>query len=146
MEHIQQREGRWVIVDMRGKGGRVRSVPMPSFAKAALDVWTQAAGLTAGRVFRAINKGDRLYGEGMTAQAIFDTMTSYAEANGPKGIAPQSPQEFRKNGAQRESRPGADPISLGHSSVQTTERYLGVEQDLQDAPCDHLGLKLSAYS
>jgi integrase len=34
-------------------------------------------------------------------------------------------------------------LSLGHSSVQTTERYLGVEQDLIDAPCDHLGLKLS---
>jgi hypothetical protein len=31
-------------------------------------------------------------------------------------------------------------ISLGHASIQTTERYLGVKQDLGDAPCDHLGL------
>jgi site-specific recombinase XerD len=29
LERIQQREGRWVIVDMIGKGGRVRSIPMP---------------------------------------------------------------------------------------------------------------------
>jgi hypothetical protein len=29
---------------------------------------------------------------------------------------------------------------LGHDLIQTTEKYLGVEQDLTDAPCDHLGL------
>ena len=33
-------------------------------------------------------------------------------------------------------------ISLGHSSIQTTERYLGIEQDLTDAPCDHLGIRV----
>lgn len=33
-------------------------------------------------------------------------------------------------------------ISLGHASIQTTERYLGMEQDLTDAPCDHLGLRV----
>ncbi len=35
-------------------------------------------------------------------------------------------------------------LSLGHGSLKTTERYLGVylgvEQDLHDAPCDRLGL------
>ena len=30
-------------------------------------------------------------------------------------------------------------ITLGHASIQTTERYLGVRQDLSDAPCDYLG-------
>jgi hypothetical protein len=34
-------------------------------------------------------------------------------------------------------------LSLGHASIRTTERYLGVEQDLTDAPCDRLGLRLS---
>jgi site-specific recombinase XerD len=32
-------------------------------------------------------------------------------------------------------------IALGHDSIQTTERYLGVRQDLTDAPCDHLGIE-----
>jgi hypothetical protein len=27
---------------------------------------------------------------------------------------------------------------MGHASIQTTERYLGVSQVLTDAPCDHL--------
>jgi hypothetical protein len=34
-------------------------------------------------------------------------------------------------------------LSLGHASIRTTERYLGVEQDLTDAPCARLGLRLS---
>jgi site-specific recombinase XerD len=33
-EHVQQRDGRWVIVDLTGRGNRLRSVPVPSFAKA----------------------------------------------------------------------------------------------------------------
>lgn len=33
-------------------------------------------------------------------------------------------------------------LSLGHASIQTTERYLGVQQDLTDAPCDYLHLKV----
>src|ERR1700722_9427006 len=67
-EHIQQRDGRWVIVDMRGKGGRVRTVPMPAWTKAAIDDWTMATGCSSGRVFRPINKGGRLCGDCMTAQ------------------------------------------------------------------------------
>lgn len=55
VEHIQQREARWVVVDLVGKHGRVRSVPMPAWAKAATDAWTEAAGITSGRVFRAVN-------------------------------------------------------------------------------------------
>ena len=32
-------------------------------------------------------------------------------------------------------------ISLGHASIQTTERYLGLKQNLHDAPCDRLGIR-----
>ena len=35
--HIQQREGRWVFVDLLGKGKRVRTVPIPPFVKVAID-------------------------------------------------------------------------------------------------------------
>lgn len=31
-------------------------------------------------------------------------------------------------------------ISLGNASIQTTERYLGLRQNLHDAPCDRLGV------
>jgi integrase len=35
-------------------------------------------------------------------------------------------------------------LSLGHASVMTTENYLGVKQNLTDAPCDRLGLMLDS--
>lgn len=145
LENIQQREARWVIVDMRGKGRRVRSVPVPSFAKAAIDQWTQAAGFTSGRVFRPVNKGDRLAGEEMTAQSVFNAVKKHAAAIGFENIAPH---DLRRTFARLARKGKADleqiQLSLGHSAVTTTASYVGSQQDLQDAPCDHLGLKLSA--
>jgi integrase len=32
-------------------------------------------------------------------------------------------------------------LSLSHASLRTTERSLGVEQELTDAPCDRPGLR-----
>jgi integrase len=141
--HIQQRDGRWVIVDFTGKGGRVRSVPMPSWAKAAIDIWVASAGFSEGALLRPVNKGDRLAGESMTAQAVFNTVKAYAAAIGMDHFAPH---DLRRSYAKLAHK-GRAPleqiqISLGHASIQTTERYLGVEQDFTDAPCDHLGLRV----
>lgn len=145
IEHIQQRDGRWVIVDMKGKGGKIRTVPMPSWCKAAMDAWTAAAGIADGRVFRPVNKGDRLYGDSMTAQSIFETVKKYAAQIGVANVAPH---DLRRTFAKLAHRGRAAleqiQLSLGHQSIQTTERYLGVRQDLTDAPCDRLGLRLSA--
>jgi site-specific recombinase XerD len=48
MGHIQQRDGRWCIVDLFGKHGRVRTVPMPVWVKVAIDAWTVRAGVPDG--------------------------------------------------------------------------------------------------
>ena len=54
--HIQQRDGRWCIVDLRGKHGRVRTTPMPTWVKFAIDAWTTAAGIADGHVVRPVNR------------------------------------------------------------------------------------------
>src|SRR5215475_4186933 len=54
--HIQQREDHWAIVDLKGKAGHTRTVPMPTWVKALLDEWIQAASLKAGKLFRRVNK------------------------------------------------------------------------------------------
>src|SRR3954463_2151640 len=54
---IQQREEHWGIADLVGKGGHVRTVPMPAWVKDAIDAWTAVASITEGTVFRAISKG-----------------------------------------------------------------------------------------
>src|SRR6185503_14882660 len=58
--HVQQRDGRWCIVDLVGKHGRVRTAPMPNWVKVAMDAWTAAAVVDNGRVFRPVNRADQL--------------------------------------------------------------------------------------
>jgi site-specific recombinase XerD len=142
-EHVQQRDGRWVLVDLIGKRDKIRSVPMPNWAKAAIDEWSKASGVSDGLVFRAVNKGDRVVGDGITPQAIYNIIVGYASVLEKKGVAPH---DLRRTFAKLAHKGGAAidqiQLSLGHESIQTTEEYLGVEQDLTDAPCDHLGLRL----
>src|SRR5579863_1946022 len=58
--HIQQRDGRWCIVDLVGKHGRVRTAPMPTWVKVTIDAWSSPAGVTEGCVFRPVNRADRI--------------------------------------------------------------------------------------
>ena len=81
--------------------------------------------------------------ERMTEQAFYNVVSENAEALGFGHIAPHDLRRtFAKLAHQGGSALDQIQLSLGHSSIQTTERYLGVEQDLTDAPCDHLGLRL----
>ncbi len=143
INHIQQRDGRWVLVDLIGKGNKLRSVPMPAWAKAAIDVWLDKAGITEDHVFRSMNRHGSIIGEQMTPQAIRNVVVEFAGRRGFDGIAPH---DLRRTFAKLAHKGGAGvdqiQLSLGHSSMQTTEAYLGVEQDLTYAPCDHLGLRL----
>lgn len=142
-DHVQQRDGRWVLVDLIGKRDKIRSVPIPNWTKTAIDAWSRVSGVAEGLIFRAVNKGDRLMGNGITPQAIRNIVADYASKLEHAGIAPH---DLRRTFAKLAYKGGAAldqiQLSLGHESIQTTEDYLGVEQDLTDAPCDHLGLRL----
>ena len=87
IEHIQQRDGRWVIVDLMGKGSRVRTVPMPAWAKSAIDHWTAAACFATGKIMRPVNKAGQLAGTSMTAQSIFEVVERYSQRLGIR-VAP----------------------------------------------------------
>jgi site-specific recombinase XerD len=142
---IQQREGRWAIVDLRGKGNRIRTVPMPSWAKVAIDQWAVAAGIREGHVFRPMNNRHELTRDRLLEQNIMELVTRYGQQIGVPKLAPH---DLRRTFAKLAHK-GRAPLeqiqlSLGHATILTTERYLGVRQDLTDAPCDHLGLRLSA--
>ena len=59
-EHVQERDGRWVIVDLAGKMGRIRSVPIPVWAHAAIIRWQDAAGISDGALFRSVTRHGHL--------------------------------------------------------------------------------------
>jgi len=139
-EHIQQRENRWVIADLVGKHGRIRTIPIPGWVEIAIRRWAEMAKVRQGHVFRAVDKRGRVRSEGLSAQAVFSVLRTYAAA---VGIS-VAPHDLRRSYAHL-AYSGHAPLeqiqfSLGHASVVTTELYLGARQNLRDAPCDHLGL------
>jgi integrase len=144
LKHIQQRDGRWCIVDLVGKHGRVRTVPMPVWVKVAIDAWAGPAGVVDGRVFRAVNRGGHALGAALSEKVVWQMLRPYAAAAGVPGIAPH---DCRRTAAKLCRAAGGEleqiQLLLGHASVQTTERYLGTKQDLVHAPNDGIKLRVA---
>jgi integrase len=141
--HLQQRDGRWCIVDFVGKHGRVRPAPMPTWVKVAIDAWTSASGVADGHVFRPVNRGGHVAGERLGEKVVWQMLKKYAAEVGVPGIAPH---DLRRTCAKLCRAAGGEleqiQMLLGHASVQTTERYLGTRQDLVHAPNDAIKLKV----
>ena len=144
MGHIQQRDGRWCIVDLYGKHGRVRTIPMPAWVKVAIDAWTGPAGVADGYVFRPVHRGDEVRGNVLSEKVVWQMLRPYATAAGVPGIAPH---DCRRTAAKLCRAAGGEleqiQLLLGHASVQTTERYLGTRQDLVHAPNDGIKLRVA---
>lgn len=145
--HVQQRDARWVIVDLVGKRNKVRTVPMPSWAKALIDRWMQAAGIHQGRLFRPVNKADKMRGDSLTGQALYNAVVRYVATLKLGDVAPH---DLRRTFAKLAYKGGAGldqiQLALGHASLKTTEMYLGVQLDLANAACDRLGLVVDLQS
>ena len=131
-------------MDLVGKHGRVRTVPMPAWVKVAIDAWTLAAGVTDGRIFRSVNRADAAQGDALSEKVVWQLIKPYAEAAGVPGIAPH---DMRRTCAKLCRAGGGEleqiQMLLGHASVQTTERYLGTKQDLVHAPNDAIKLRVA---
>src|SRR5271168_2470990 len=72
--HVQQRDGRWCIVDLIGKHGRVRTTPMPAWVKVAIDTWTTATGIVAGPVFRPVNRGGQAQEAALNEKVVWQLL------------------------------------------------------------------------
>ena len=143
--NLQQREARWVIPDLEGKGNRVRTVTVPAGVKARIDVWTAAAGITEGRIFRPVSRAGVVKGSGIRDEkAVWRLVVRYARET---ELGKLAPHDLRRTCAKLCRKAGGDleqiQLLLGHASVQTTERYLGTEQMLVSAVNDGLGLDLA---
>ena len=142
--YIQQRYGRWCIIDLVGKHGRIRTAPMPAWVKVAIDAWASTAGVTEGHVFRPVLRGDRIAGDRLGEKVVWQMLRQYAGAVNIPGIAPH---DLRRTCAKLCRASGGEleqiQLLLGHASVQTTELYLGTKQDLVHAPNDVIKLRIT---
>jgi hypothetical protein len=147
-EHIKMLDGRWCIADMVGKCNRVRTVAMPDWAKSAIDDYARAAGINqTGLVFRRVRPWKKFSDDlPMTTEAIWNIVRKAGLQLGRR----LSPHDLRRTHAKLAYKGGA-PLEqiqqgLGHSGLQITQIYLGLEQTLQDAPADYLGVDPRQHS
>jgi site-specific recombinase XerD len=142
IEDFELREEHWVLADLIGKGRHMRTIPVPDWVKSAVDHWTKAADLQSGALFRAISKTGKVRGHGFTAKVIWSIVREAAKSCGIGVIAPH---DLRRTCARLCHQAGGEleqiQFLLGHVSVQTTERYLGCKQRLQNAVNDQIGLE-----
>lgn len=142
IEDLQQREEHWVFADLIGKGGHVRTVPVPPWIETAVRAWISEARITCGPIFRAINKAGRIAPHGSSPKVIWGVVKDACLAC---GLADVAPHDLRSTCARLCHEAGGEleqiQFLLGHVSVQTTERYLGCKQRLRNAVNDSIGIE-----
>jgi integrase len=135
LEDIQPRAGRWVILNLVSKGGRVRTVGVQAWVKQAIDAWVGAAKIRDGRLIRQTT----LAPGGVSSATIWNIVRAAAAKI---GVANFGPHDLRRTCAKHCYERGASieqiQKMLGHADIRTTARYLGTEQDLVHAPNDLL--------
>ena len=143
-EDVQIRQGHWAIVDLVGKGGHVRTVPVPGWVKSAVDRWMSAADVTAGRVFRAVSRHGTAWGKGVTENVVWYVVRNCAERMQLDHLAPH---DLRRTCAKLCHVNGGEleqiQFLLDHCSVLTTERYLGCKQNLEEPVNNRFGCLFS---
>src|ERR1700693_2081349 len=88
LDQLQTREGRCVIVDLIGKGRRLRTVPVPLWSKQLLDAWLRHSGVSEGRVFRRVSKVGKRQETGVTANVVWYSVKRCARQAGIANLAP----------------------------------------------------------
>jgi integrase len=137
-----RRRSQRLIADLVGKGGHIRTVPVPDWVKAGIDAWTAASGITAGTLLRSINKAGRVWGTGFSPKVIWGVVKRKAMDCEIPALAPH---DLRRTCARLCHQAGGEleqiQFLLGYVSVQTTERYLGCKQRFRNAVNDRIGLE-----
>ena len=99
LDDIQMRQGHWAVVDLIGKGGHIRTVPIPIWVKTALDQWTRAAGVNEGKIFRAVARLGKVWGCGVSQNVVWYVVRTCCERAGLEHIAPHDLRRYAESQA-----------------------------------------------
>jgi site-specific recombinase XerD len=142
VEDLQQREDHWAIVDLVGKAGHIRTVPMPDWVHVELLAWLSSASINRGKIFRRVSRTGRVLGDGISEKAIWHVVRCSASRVGVPALAPH---DLRRTCARLCRNAGGEldqiQLLLGHVSIQTTEQYLGSRQRIRSAVNDRIGIE-----
>jgi site-specific recombinase XerC len=98
LDEVQMRQGHSAaVVDLIGKGGHIRTVPIPAWVKAALDQWTAAAGVRDGRIFRAVARAGKVWGKGISQNVVWYVVRTCCQRAGLEHIAPHDLRRYAES-------------------------------------------------
>ena len=145
LDHLQQREEHWAIVDLVGKGGHVRTVPVPDWVRTELDDWLAAAAIDRGRMFRRVNKVGRAWGDGMTVKAVWHIVKESAKRIGVAKLAPHYLRPVPGSAMLREASWNRSN-SFWDTSQFKPPSYLGCQQRIRSAVNDRIWHRAESLS
>jgi integrase len=134
--------GRWWVL-INGKGDATRRVKVHDQLFRTLETWVQLAGLRLGNgnepLFENVNRGGNPTGLRLNASVIGRLVLEYGDLAGLPGIAPH---DLRRTCARNAYDNGATVYQvqtmLGHSSPETTIRYIGSLEDDTNTAVDRI--------
>ena len=126
LDDIQRREDHWAIVDLTGKGGHVRTVPVPDWVTRTIGKRITAAGISNSKLLRCMCRAGKTWNDFITDRVDWHVVKDYASMLGLPQLAPH---DLRRSCACLCQVAGGELEQIqflpGHVSVQTTEKYLG---------------------
>src|SRR5689334_2172792 len=135
LKHFQLRESRWCIVDLVGKHARVRTVPVPTWVKVAIDAWTSATSITKGQMFRSVNRADQALGA-LSEKVVSSEVCSGCWRSRHRAPCLEELCRIPDYAVCTERRPSSN-------GGEANDCYLGTRQDLVHAPNDGIKLKVA---
>lgn len=145
LSDFRQDGGRWWLV-LTGKGGKTRRLKVHDTLYNSLSAWLGAAGGSFGgesRLFRSVNKGDRVTDSPINASVVGRLVAEYGHT---AGLAPLTgrgrlgPHDLRRTCARVAYDRGAPLLliqaMLGHSDVKTTAHYIGAFESDEETAVD----------
>jgi integrase len=131
-ENLTRRGANWVL-RIRGKRNKWRAVGVPRETILALQPWAEllvsegtTSGLPTGLMIRRVWRSEKVAVEGITGNAVWRIVTDAWRATGLTGDL--APHDLRRTAAAIALEAGAKEREiqqmLGHSSIETTHRYL----------------------
>jgi integrase len=133
IHQIPHKKTVWDVITLKGKGDKVRNIPIPPEIARHLREWQAVC--KGGRVARRMHKGGKV-GKSLSAYRIFKMVRDYGAII---GIPNLDPHDCRRSYGRLlyENTNNIVMVQqiLGHESVKTTQIYVGLNINL-DVPLD----------
>lgn len=134
------------VLTVRGKGNKLRTLPIEGGARQALEKWLAIRGDESGLLFYGINKAGQMHTKSLNTQSIhnlFKKRTDQAE------VANTAFHDLRRTFVSDLLEQGVDVAMVaklaGHANPTTTARYDRRTMERRRASIKKIGLRLPSF-